>query len=277
MVGMGATSPRPMCRLCLQAADRMTHEDVIPEWLRSHQIAGMDDPTEWSQLIRRVRTRVCGRCNDRMNVAFEQPARPLVIGMLDHDRLRMSGPEQRAVAHWMMKVTLLYGLMRHWRDDVEPAVHPDGSDGWNHAISQEEKRADLHRLMEAGEMPPETTIAVIAASPESSGKQLLPRTDALHGGYSTTNLFTMLFEVVTRDHMASRHRTARRADPRWVMIWPPIAGDNASWPPKRLTSVVEIIKFQEVVSRTAHFMTMGPQREDNTPAALRRHLEDQGM
>jgi len=212
-----------------------------------------------------------------MNVAFEQPARPLVIGMLDHDRLRMSGPEQRAVAHWMMKVTLLYGLMRHWRDDVEPAVHPDGSDGWNHAISQEEKRADLHRLMEAGEMPPETTIAVIAASPESSGKQLLPRTDALHGGYSTTNLFTMLFEVVTRDHMASRHRTARRADPRWVMIWPPIAGDNASWPPKRLTSVVEIIKFQEVVSRTAHFMTMGPQREDNTPAALRRHLEDQGM
>src|SRR6266536_3991946 len=90
--------------------------------------------------------------------------------------------------------------------------------------------------------------------PESSGKQLLPRTDARHGGYSTTNLFTMLFEVVTRDHMASRHRTARRADPRWVMIWPPIAGDNASWPPKRLTSVVEIIKFQEVVSRTAHFM-----------------------
>ncbi len=168
MVGMGATSPRPMCRLCLQAADRMTHEDVIPEWLRSHQIAGMDDPTEWSQLIRRVRTRVCGRCNDRMNVAFEQPARPLVIGMLDHDRLRMSGPEQRAVAHWMMKVTLLYGLMRHWRHDVEPAVHPDGSDGWNHAISQGEKRADLHRSMEAGEMPPETTIAVIAASP---GKQ----------------------------------------------------------------------------------------------------------
>lgn len=268
---------RPVCRLCLQPAGEMSNEDVIPEWLRNHQIAGMDDPAQWATLIKRVRTRVCKECNGRMNVAFEQPARAIVISMLEAEPLRLSRADQRAVARWMMKVTLLYGLMRHWRDDVNPAVHPDGAVGWSQPVSQEQHRTDLIRLLDEGVFPDDTTICAIAVAPLVVGRPLVPRTDAHYGGYSTTNLLSLLFEVVTRDHLAARHRATRGADPRWSIIWPlGAAGEPTVWPPRR-TSVVEVLKFQEVVSRTAHFMSMGRQRDDNTPAALRRLIEGQGL
>lgn len=269
---------RPICRLCRQPADRMTDEDVVPKWLRkhlveSHGVSSQAEREEWARLVRTVRTRVCETCNRRMNLAFEAPARPLILAMLEHEPLRLSTEQQLVVARWMMKVTLLWGLMRHWRDDVESAVHPRYADTYDAAASAERQRQDVMNLIETGEMPPGTTIAALAIVATTTERPLLPRTDGKYAGAGHTNFFTMVFEVVQRDAIASRHRTERRADSRWQLVWPPRPGDRFTWPPKRATSIVEMVRYQEVAARQSSFMTMGPNTAETQPSALREMME----
>jgi hypothetical protein len=235
----------------------MSNEDVIPNWLRNHMILNMDDPEAWAQLLPRVKIRVCKACNGRMNAAFEQPARDLVLAMWDGKTLQLSPTDARAVAAWILKVEALYALMRHWRDDVSPAVHPLSEPTWVATESEDRHRQDLLQLLNGGEPPPATTICAIYMSADERLRPLGIRTDGFHDGYSATNVMPLLFETVIRDHLAVPHRAVRSSDPRWVQLWPAESHESVPWPPQHTTSILDVLDYQAALSKQSHFMPMG--------------------
>jgi hypothetical protein len=219
------------------------------------------DPNEsWAPHLVRVRVRICKACNNRMNDALEMPARELVIAMWDGVDLALGYEDARAIAAWVTKVEALYSLMRHWRDDVSPRVHPEGSDGWNAARNEATRRSDLFRLLDKGRLPPATTICALYMAGEGRTKPLGIRSDPQHGGYSATNLMPLLFETIFRDYQPGRHRSARQLDSRWTRLWPIRRDEVVHWPPRERTSVLDVIDYQAERLRQSHFMTMGSDR-----------------
>ncbi|WP_375488707.1 hypothetical protein [uncultured Jatrophihabitans sp.] len=242
----------------------MSDEDVVPNWLRDHMIRSIDGESSWAVHIKRVRTRVCESCNGRMNRSLEMPAQGLVTAMWDGAKLQLDYAGARNVAAWVVKVQTLYSLMRHWRNDAAPAVHPDGAATWSAEQSESIHRDDLQRLIEHGRLPPATTICALYMAAKDRSAPLGIRSDPQHRGYSATNLMPLMFEMVYRDYEPGLHSSARGLDARWVQLWPLKRDATVTWPPALATSVLDVIDYQAENIRRAHFMTMGADRAAST-------------
>ena len=226
----------------------------MPRWLRQDLVNGIG--AEWAApRLPRVRMRVCAACNARMNVAFEVPARPVLLRMMSGARWPMTLDERRVAAFWMIKTDILYGILRIVRDNVEPGVHPKYQHRWDPGQRLADHRANLMRLTRDGIAPPRTIVsaALMEVVEPSRCIPITPRDDGDFVSRGVNVWMPLVYETIQGDRDPAAHATLRLDDGRFVVLWPPRMGESALWPPAPI-SFTEVRAFR--ASEHGHLMPL---------------------
>jgi hypothetical protein len=233
----------PECAICGEN-EPGSKEDVLPNWLRKFAEAQSSEnfvgiwggPDYDAPRPGTILTRVGEPCNAWMNVAFEQPAQPLLEILMLGEAIHLSADDQRVLANWITKTALMTALhegatppkqlLREWRQSGEP---PKGS------------RVSLACYSSPGEIPARGPLQVEVGeeSRETGGVlSFLPFVPILG---RLIPLFILVLNGPELRSVAEREGFA-------TQIWPPLM-DPASWPPARVDSrsVAALIDSWETV------------------------------
>lgn len=233
----------------------MTDEDVLPQWLRTvllDRVPGLSAPA-----LPRVKLRVCEACNRQSNRAFEEPARPVIKRMLSGTPFVLSTEDARHVGLWALKTEGFYGLMRHWRDDMQPSVHPQFAASYNQTEAAERRRLEQHALVYNLMPPVNSTVSVLWIRPGRAWRRqpILNRADGAFQTYGVTNVYPLLFESITGDAEPAEQQRMRHADPRFAVLWPVAEQHAVRWPPAP-ASLRDVVAYQARFGRRAHVLPL---------------------
>jgi hypothetical protein len=219
------------CPICQRADARMTAEDVLPQWLRRHILAGLPDTDP--NRFPRMKYSICETCNAALNVHFEHPARPILLSMMRGESMVLTAPNVHDVAGWMVKTDLLVATFR--RSQGEQFFHPAGTPV-DLSQSLRSFRGPLQSLLVDRILPKETTVCAgfVDEAPRARAKAFRSRTDGDVGLYSLTRWPPLVYETVIDDGLHDQQVAMRESDDRLVVLWPPRVRP-VSWPPKPMT------------------------------------------
>jgi hypothetical protein len=219
---------RKRCKICESAVGPWTKEDAYPNWLRKR----MHDwyralPAEgvepgWEQGRRVLLKPVCQKCQRRLNAVFENPAKPLLVEMLNGSVIELTVCDQVVLAAWFAKTAFVLGLT-----DTNPALSQEVIPGL---------RASLRSMLVTGMAPDHTTvrIAYMAYGAHQTRKRFLPPGWSDKSRYGIICVFStvgIVCETLTGEQSALAPLIdATKDDDRFIRIWPqPVT--SAVWPP----------------------------------------------
>lgn len=209
----------------------VTKEHVWPQWISGlldrwgpFKITRMDDPMRWAPALDIQVRRVCGSCNSGWMSDLETRAQPVLEPLIlaKPDTRLLSPAEQRILASWAMKTTLMAALI-----ESSTAAFP---------------AAEYERFLKKRLQPSKSTCIWLGARGGNTSaaqlrlKEIVPAgTDGPRlGVYARLTAFRTLFELASFDSApAPRLPGAELWDDIAIRLWPPL-GESRVWPEKRL-------------------------------------------
>ena len=221
--------PCPICGM----PRRLSDEDVIPVWARSHVIL-LSSFGPKDQRPRRVRMRICTVCNATLGRAFENPSAELMKPMLHGSAVTLDRKDQRRVSCWIIKTSLLMTALGLAEGDPDRA-----------------RALALTRRLMVERLPPVQTLIRIftrdiedRSSARVSG-DLKPKQAPPTAFFSITSIGFLGWEMaIGPDLPVLEYQSAVSRDPGYLQIWPPMALD-VRWPPQTTVSNEEIDTLRE--------------------------------
>jgi hypothetical protein len=103
-------------------------QDVLPNYTRTanyiHQV-GDEEPRTWSAPIASMTVNVvCESCNGGWMSRLETAAKPLLVPMINGRRTTLDKPQQRTIATWTLKTTMMLEQMDPEPVDIHPKHYP---------------------------------------------------------------------------------------------------------------------------------------------------------
>lgn len=234
------------CPLCT-ASGRTTAEDVLPIWVR-RTLLGIVGLEADQQAPARLTLRICQSCNGRLGAVFENIAAPILKPMMTRQSVSLTPAQQKIVASWLLKTTLLHLFAVQARHDV---------------ILADPMRSMLLRLIDDPTPPPGTSIRIcrVATRVEEQPAKieladLLPDERPLVGYYNVSWQGAVGFEVLVGDPLTLRPFiiASDRSGVRFIRLWPPRASRRSqvlTWPPKAVVGQEELLAVRSAwASRT---------------------------
>ena len=220
-------------------AARKSKEHVLPEWLLKawgrdvHAIVAGEDRGSYT-----VKVLVCEKCNNWMNVAFENAVRDLINELRTGLRSSVSPDDQRRLAGWFTKTILMLNLWREF--DIDQYLRPD--DYRNFRTTEQFPSGTRIWLGSIEDTDPVLAAAVVQAVPTLRENASAPQSRIFPRGSSLyTFSIDHLVVLWIRDNRPDE-ATLPESDPRRLIrhcarrgllipIWPPTPGPT-SWPPR---------------------------------------------
>jgi hypothetical protein len=233
------------CIFC--GAAGTTKEHVLPQWLRGVLPEGrtttpylrMTDQgyrNAWTdRAINHQVKAVCRKCNGGWMSQLEQATKPLVARMAAGKQVELGPEDQKTVAAWATKVSIMY---QYRRIPPEP-----------------ERPERLKWLLERHEPPPHTFVWLARCgdhvlSWHNSGIWSVTRDSTgtrASGFISTTCVGELVFQVWAHNEIPELE--VKSKEPLDIRIWPP-SGVTLLWPPERRLFPRTLVRFASRASET---------------------------
>lgn len=227
----------PVCQVCGVPARKPTEEHAYPKWLlrygrqrlRQAPPPALSLSPDWEQGAKVVLKPVCRGCQHRMNILFEQPARPLLMGMLEGS-MELRENDRKILAGWFLKTSAVLGLARDNKSS--------GSKLERGGRSRLENA--LRSLLDHNGTPPvNVCVRVACRSPlvMPNRRPLAPPDPLLLAAGAEGMTFVTAFLSIVSDIAVVYDRLALgrwlqiASDSRFVRIWPVVDAGSCRWPP----------------------------------------------
>lgn len=189
----------------------------------------------WEQGSRVLIRHVCQACQQHLNTAFENSAKPLLVRMLDGSAIELTPTQQVIVGRWTAKTALMLGL--------NPRNEHVTAEG------RESLRLLLREVMQSGAPPPSATVRLAYLSDSrkpSEGMFLRPgwADPSLYEFVSIISVPGLLCETVIHvGPSAAELIDVTKDDDRFLSVWPRQAA-SADWPPRRPLALLDAGQFR---------------------------------
>jgi len=212
----------------LRIRRRLSDEDVIPTWARSHvMLLASFDPRE--QRPRRLKMRICTTCNSKLGQIFERRSSELMKPMLHGATVILDRKDQTHISCWIIKTSLLVTVMGLKQEDPDRAL----------------ALAMIRRLM-AERLPPVQTLIRIftrdiedeklAVGPAEQAQVQAPPT----AFFSITSIGFLGWEMAIGPNWPIlAYQSETSGYPGFLQIWPP-REPEVRWPPSTVVNTQKI-------------------------------------